>query len=273
MLYQWYFNDAPLAGATGSSLTVTNVQLAHDGDYSVSVSDEYGMTPSQPARLIVLVDPLILERPIGASVPQGVTVTLSVAVTNTATLPVSYRWRKNSATLTNLVLHAYASFLTITNVQGSNNYSVQVTNLARVMTVTPNVAVIALADADRDGLPDAWEIANGFNTNDAADALLDTDGDTMLNWQEYAAGTEHTNALSYLKVQTLEAGAGETTLEFYAISNRTYSVLFQDALRSETWSRLADIPARPTNRIERVRDPSPAAPTRYYRLATPALQP
>jgi hypothetical protein len=73
-------------------------------------------------------------------------------------------------------------------------------------------------------------------------------------------------------VQTLEAGAGAAALEFSAISNRTYSVLFKETLSDEPWSRLADVPARPTNRVERVRDPSPGAPSRYYRLATPALQ-
>ena len=34
------------------------------------------------------------------------------------------------------------------------------------------------ADADHDGLPDAWEVQFGFNPNDATDAARDADGDT-----------------------------------------------------------------------------------------------
>ena len=44
-------------------------------------------------------------------------------------------------------------------------------------------------DADCDGLPDAWELANGFNPNDPRDALADVDGDGLTNAQEYALGT------------------------------------------------------------------------------------
>jgi len=265
--YQWQLNGLPVADATNSSLTLTNVQLALAGSYTVVITDDIGPMLSAPANLVVLVEPLIVQLPIGVSVPQGATATLSVAVTNTATLPVSYRWRRNGGTLVNLVLDAYASFLTITNVQGSNSYTVVVTNLAKAMPLTPNVSVVALADVDHDGLPDGWEVANGFNTNDASDAVLDTDGDGMLNWQEYVAGTEHTNALSYLKIDSLTAGAG-ATLTFWAISNKPYSVEYTDALPTRAWSKLADVLARPADREETLADPD-FRPNRFYRLVTP----
>jgi len=36
-------------------------------------------------------------------------------------------------------------------------------------------------DSDGDGLPDAWEIANGLNPNDPVDALKDPDSDGLTN--------------------------------------------------------------------------------------------
>lgn len=45
-------------------------------------------------------------------------------------------------------------------------------------------------DDDNDQMPDAWEIANGLNPLDAADAAADPDGDLATNLQEYLRGTD-----------------------------------------------------------------------------------
>lgn len=45
------------------------------------------------------------------------------------------------------------------------------------------------ADADRDGLPDAWEQDYGLNPADPSDAALDPDGDLYANCEEWRAGT------------------------------------------------------------------------------------
>ncbi|MCF6325026.1 MAG: GDSL-type esterase/lipase family protein [Gammaproteobacteria bacterium] len=44
-------------------------------------------------------------------------------------------------------------------------------------------------DDDNDGMPDSWEVQYGFNPLDAADAILDADGDGTTNLDEYLAGT------------------------------------------------------------------------------------
>ncbi|MHB8762804.1 MAG: FG-GAP-like repeat-containing protein [Deferrisomatales bacterium] len=44
-------------------------------------------------------------------------------------------------------------------------------------------------DADSDGLPDAWEVAHGFDPNDPTDAGQDADGDGLTNRAEFRQGT------------------------------------------------------------------------------------
>ena len=52
--YQWYFNGTNrLVGATNATLSLTNVQPKHAGNYSVNVTNSLGFDVSQPATLIV----------------------------------------------------------------------------------------------------------------------------------------------------------------------------------------------------------------------------
>ncbi|MCC7377164.1 MAG: hypothetical protein IT581_21055 [Verrucomicrobiales bacterium] len=51
ILYQWAFNAVPIPGATNDSLTITNVQPRHEGNYTVRLRNEFGETNSLIARL------------------------------------------------------------------------------------------------------------------------------------------------------------------------------------------------------------------------------
>ena len=51
--YQWRFNSADIAGETGNSCTISNAQGANAGNYSVVVSNAFGIVASKVAQLTV----------------------------------------------------------------------------------------------------------------------------------------------------------------------------------------------------------------------------
>lgn len=55
----------------------------------------------------------------------------------------------------------------------------------------------ALPDADKDGMPDAWETKNGLNPRDAADAAADSDKDGYTNIEEYLNATDPKQFVNY----------------------------------------------------------------------------
>lgn len=57
LIYQWYFNDTNIIGATNSILVLTNVQLAQAGKYSVVVANTGNPALSDTAVLTVLPPP------------------------------------------------------------------------------------------------------------------------------------------------------------------------------------------------------------------------
>jgi hypothetical protein len=138
------------------------------------------------------------------------------------------------------------------------------------VAVAPTPGALAgTGDSDSDGMPDVWEQNHGtlVFVNDAGD---DSDHDGLTNLQEYLAGTHPNNSASVLKLNIL-GGVNSNVLEFFAVSNLTYSVLYKLSLGDAFWSKLGDVPALPLNRIVNVTNSPPGA-TRFYRLVTP-MQP
>jgi uncharacterized repeat protein (TIGR01451 family) len=151
---QWRFNGADLANATNLVLTVPNVQPAQLGDYTVVITNPYGAVTGAVATLTFLTPPTIIAHPQPVTVTVGENATFTVTVTNTATLPITYQWRKGSVILTNIVLHSRTGSFTMENVQtnvtttsGPGNYRVIVMNAANLTGLASSLAGLSVVPA------------------------------------------------------------------------------------------------------------------------------
>ncbi len=93
-----------------------------------------------------------------------------------------------------------------------------------------------LADNDRDGMPDEWEIANGLNPNDAGDASNDSDGDRSSNFQEYTAGTDARSPTSVLRINGVTLDQNDALINFNSVTGKNYEIQRTGDLASGIWT-------------------------------------
>jgi uncharacterized repeat protein (TIGR01451 family) len=122
--YQWRFNGNNIAGATGPSLTIGNLDFFHTGNYSVEIGNNSGGVVSGDAFLFVVSQPQILAEPQTISALAGTNVSFTVGYQ--AAPPVSLQWYLNGSPLPNATNATY----TVDAVTAANvgDYRVIITN-------------------------------------------------------------------------------------------------------------------------------------------------
>ncbi|MBQ7589377.1 MAG: immunoglobulin domain-containing protein, partial [Verrucomicrobia bacterium] len=157
--YQWFKNDEPISGATGSSYTINPVKPENAGSYAVEVTNIAGTVSSELAELTVIEKVRITTQPVSQTVDEDGTVTFAVTVTGTA--PISYQWYKNGE----FIDEATESSYTIISVgeNDAGDYTVTVSNSANRETSDAAVLTVLIyrthpADTNKDFVIDDMEL-------------------------------------------------------------------------------------------------------------------
>ena len=125
LLYQWFFNGSPIAGATEATLVLDNITVQNAGNYTVQVSNDRGSAMSGMATLTVFTSPIVRGGPFSRAIYPGQSTAFFALVDGAP--PLSYQWRYNGAPIANET----NAILVLTNIQPSAGglYSVRVTNI------------------------------------------------------------------------------------------------------------------------------------------------
>ena len=128
LTYRWYFNNTPLPNAPFPTLTLQNVQLAHAGNYTLTVSNLAGLVTSPAARLTVASPPVILQQPVSRAILPGGAPTFTVQAAGDA--PLAFQWYYNGTPL-----------------PGATNSEPVTTNLFDSQLSTPRLSTLTLQNA------------------------------------------------------------------------------------------------------------------------------
>jgi hypothetical protein len=136
---------------------------------------------------------------------------------------------------------------------------------------TWSYTVLAAApDSVGDGIPDWWRARHfggfGRTTNSVSCASCDPDGDGVVNYVEYIADTNPSNAASYFIIEGVSYNPGYAVF-FQSSPNRKYTLEFTTNVSYGAWS---SVPSQTgisgSGGMDALTDPSPTGPQRFYRI-------
>ena len=132
--YQWQFNGQSIAGQTAASLSLTNVQFANAGGYSVVVTNAYGSTNSAVAQLTVFTNLVVAQTNEPPPPPGNPTI---------PTDPTQFRVFTNGGFVTGIGLDSTKSTIVITHGwnDSSSGWPLEMANNIKLVlgASTPNI--------------------------------------------------------------------------------------------------------------------------------------
>ncbi|HOX59827.1 MAG TPA: immunoglobulin domain-containing protein [Candidatus Paceibacterota bacterium] len=233
--FQWRKGGTPISGATGTSYSLSNVEAANAGTYTVVVSNDAGSVTSGNAVLTVYVAPAITVQPVGQTLAAGSSATFSVTATGNPA--PTYQWRRNGVNISG----ATGSSYTRSNIQSADVglYSVVVSNLVGAATSSEAslalTGAIAFQDNFESGNMNQWttaaspatdlviSTAQNHTSGGSYSAAQDSTGDhmyhnfgsysghTKLSYYFYDDGSTAASAKSYIEVRSYSGGTYDPT--------------------------------------------------------------
>lgn len=215
LTYQWLHNNAEIPGANSPTLTLSQVNTGHTGNYSVVVSNSNGLTESPAAFLSVNGPPYIRVEPEDFRVIAGESAHFSVQAVGPDAL--TYQWKKNGQ---DLVGQTFAN-LDISSADKSHvgSYSVFIKNPFGV-TVSQEVELTlhygnSLKEAEILTWSDTWKYEQSGRLPDSH--WMDVDFDDS-SWSS-GTGSLYVESSSLPAAKGTELNLGSTTYYFRKIIN------------------------------------------------------
>jgi DNA/RNA endonuclease G (NUC1) len=228
LTYQWSRDDVVLPSAQSATLTLSSLNAADTGNYSVLVKNSLGSATSVAVSLTITgLPPAIVTSPSARTVTAGSSATFAVVASGSPVL--TYQWRKAGVALIGNTTATTAA-LTLTNAQAADaaNYDVVITN--SVGSVTSALAALTVS-------PAAPSVTSAPTTQISAPGATATlsvvaSGTAPLTYQWRKAGAPLTGNTSATTATLSIPGAT-------AADSGSYEVIITNALGSITSAAIA----------------------------------
>jgi hypothetical protein len=108
-------------------------------------------------------------------------------------------------------------------------------------TASSSFLLTVLADADGDQVPDDFEVANGMDRLNPADAAQDLDGDGFSNLEEFLLGSDPRVASSNFEIANTQPNGTDFQITFNSVAGKNYRFERSDISPAGPWNAIADL--------------------------------
>jgi len=220
-----------VAGSTYFVAVTAYDASSNESDKSTEQSISVPVLDTTPPRGSVIINS-------SAEITSSLTVTLTLSASDTGGSVTGMKISNDGVTYSSEIAYTSSYQWQLSSGDGTKTVYVLFKDSAGNWMTSPVTDTITLRlDSDSDGMPDAWESANGLNPNNPADALSDSDGDGLSNYDEFLKGTNPNLATDVCP--SAYAGGNQVVVPQRVILDGSGSVNPMGGSMSYTWTQLS----------------------------------